>query len=294
MAFFKFRKDGDEHTTPHSAPESVEAMRKRAKHRLIGAAVLVLLGIVGFPMLFDNQPRPIPVDLPINIPDKNTVKPLGNLPVGNGAAVMIEETAETAAAPVSSAIAKPGKPSGPALPPATPVVAQAPPLSGAASGALLHVAPAHKPNAKVAEKAPEKTIEKPVTPKAEVPKPLPAKADAAKADSSKAQSLLEGKESFVPAAPSVTPPIGAAAPGAGALGVPRFVVQVGAFADAAKAREARLKLEAAGLKTYTQVVDTKDGKRIRVRVGPFDTKAESDKAAAKVKKLDLPVAILEL
>ncbi|MBC7621535.1 MAG: SPOR domain-containing protein [Candidatus Saccharibacteria bacterium] len=289
MAFFKFRKDGDEHTTPHCAPESAEAMRKRAKHRLIGAAVLVLLGVVGFPMLFDNQPRPIPVDLPINIPDKNTVKPLGNLPVGNAAPAMIEETAETAAAPASSTTAKPGKPSGPALTPATPVVAQAPVVSRAASGALLQVAPINKPNAKAAEKAPEKTIEKPVTPKAEVTKPLPAKPDAAKADSSKAQSLLEGKESFVPAASSVTPPTGAAAPG-----VSRFVVQVGAFADAAKAREARLKLEGAGLKTYTQVVDTKDGKRIRVRVGPFDTKAESDKAAAKVKKLDLPVAILEL
>ena len=62
MAFFKFRKDGDEHTNPPPAPESVEAMRKRAKHRLIGAAVLVLVGVVGFPMLFDNQPRPIPVD----------------------------------------------------------------------------------------------------------------------------------------------------------------------------------------------------------------------------------------
>ena len=294
MAFFKFRKDGDEHTTPHRAPESAEAMRKRAKHRLIGAAVLVLLGVVGFPMLFDNQPRPIPVDLPINIPDKNTVKPLGNLPVGNAAPAMIEETAETAAAPASSAIAQSGKPSGPALPPATPVVAHAPVVSRAASGALLQGASSNKPNAKVAEKAPEKTIEKPVTPKAEVTKPLPAKPDAAKADSSKAQSLLEGKESFVPAASSVTPPTGAAAPGAGAPGVPRFVVQVGAFADAAKAREARLKLEGAGLKTYTQVVDTKDGKRIRVRVGPFDTKAESDKAAAKVKKLDLPVAILEL
>jgi cell division septation protein DedD len=49
----------------------------------------------------------------------------------------------------------------------------------------------------------------------------------------------------------------------------RYVVQVGAFADADKARETRLKVERAGLKTYTHVVETKDGKRIRVRVGPF-------------------------
>ena len=74
----------------------------------------------------------------------------------------------------------------------------------------------------------------------------------------------------------------------------RVVVQVGAFADVAKAREARLKLEKAGLKTYTQVAETKDGKRIRVRVGPFASKAEAETAASKIKALDLPAAILTL
>ena len=69
---------------------------------------------------------------------------------------------------------------------------------------------------------------------------------------------------------------------------------VGAFADADKAKEVRQKLERAGLKTYTQVADTKDGKRIRVRVGPFASKAEAEAAASKIKSLDLPAAILTL
>ena len=55
MAFFKFRKGGDDHPTPAAAPQSVEAMRTRARHRLIGASVLVLLGVIGFPLLFDSQ-----------------------------------------------------------------------------------------------------------------------------------------------------------------------------------------------------------------------------------------------
>jgi DedD protein len=76
--------------------------------------------------------------------------------------------------------------------------------------------------------------------------------------------------------------------------VARYVIQVGAFADLTKAREARLKLERAGLKTYTHVAQTKDGERTRVRVGPFTTKAEADKVAGKVKTLDLPAAILTL
>src|SRR5690349_11458159 len=76
MAFFKFRKGGDESPPARPAPESIEAMRKRAKHRLIGAFVLVLIGVIGFPLVFDTQPRPIAVDIPIEIPDRDKVKPL--------------------------------------------------------------------------------------------------------------------------------------------------------------------------------------------------------------------------
>jgi DedD protein len=48
------------------------------------------------------------------------------------------------------------------------------------------------------------------------------------------------------------------------------------------------------LKTYVHVAETPQGKRIRVRVGPFPTRAEAEKAAAKIKPLDLPAAILTL
>src|SRR5437764_14495754 len=76
MAFFKSRKGGDEPQVAIRQPGSIEGMRRRAKHRLIGASVLVLIGVVGFPLLFDTQPRPISVDIPIEIPDRNKVKPL--------------------------------------------------------------------------------------------------------------------------------------------------------------------------------------------------------------------------
>ena len=95
-------------------------------------------------------------------------------------------------------------------------------------------------------------------------------------DGERARALLEGK------------------PASAAVAEGRFVVQVGAFADPARAREARQTLEKAGLKTYTQVADTKEGKRIRVRVGPFETRAEAEKAAVKVKALDLPASVLNL
>ena len=212
MAFFKFRKGGDDQTAAAAPAESVEALRKRAKHRLIGTAILLLLGVVGFPLLVDKQPRPIAVNIPIDIPDKDKVKPLVAPPA-------------VTPAPVASAV----------LP------------SASASGRVGNIAvpvepkPAAKPVEKMVEKAPDK---------------LPAKA--------------------------------------AAVPVERFVVQVGAFADVTRAREARLKLERAGLKTYTQVVESKEGRRIRVRVGPFVSKAQADNAAEKIKKLDLPAAVLIL
>lgn len=245
MAFFKFRKGADEPAATRQPPESVEAMRKRARHRLIGAGVLVLIGVVGFPLLFDTQPRPIAVDIPIEIPDRNKAKPL--------------------AIPAKPVVQAPAV-SGPVTAPAVPLpekVAEAP-----------IAAPVAKPEPPPAAKTEPKPEPKP-EPKAEA-KPEPKHVAQAE-DGAKAKALLEGK------------PAKAAAAADG-----RFVVQVGAFADQTKAREARLKVERAGLKTYTNVAETKDGKRIRVRVGPFGTRAEADKAASKIKGLDLPAAILTL
>ena len=74
----------------------------------------------------------------------------------------------------------------------------------------------------------------------------------------------------------------------------RFVVQVGAFSDAAAAREVQQKVEKLGLKTYTQVVETSDGRRIRVRVGPFASRDDAEKAAGKVKSAGLQTALFPI
>ena len=262
MAFFKFRKGGDEHATPAPAAESVEAMRKRARHRLIGASVLVLVGVIGFPLLFDSQPRPISVDIPIEIPDKNTVKPLGSATQVKPAADVVVES--------DGGKEYVGKAPAPAAEPA---------VSRSATGTVGSTpapAPA-KPEPKPVEKPIEKPVEKPADKPADKP---PARSD----DGAKARALLEGRDA--PAAKPVTSTVTAASS--------RFVVQVGAFSDVVKAQEARAKLERAGLKTYTQVVNPKEGKRIRVRVGPFESKGDADKTADKIRKLDLPASVLEL
>jgi DedD protein len=56
----------------------------------------------------------------------------------------------------------------------------------------------------------------------------------------------------------------------------------------------RLKLEKAGYKTYTNIANTKDGPRTRVRVGPFASKDEAEKMANKIKQLQLQPQVLTL
>lgn len=214
----------------------VQKARTRARRRLIGAAVLLALGVIAFPLLFETQPRPIPVDIPIEIPRKDGLPPL-NAPVKSGRVVSGQVTDVPAAA----------KAEPPAPAPSTPTAAKAqvrPPAVPASAAAASAVA---VPGAAAAKEKP-----------AEAAKPASAAASAA-------------------------------APASG-----RFVVQVGAFADVTAAREVRLKVEKLGLKTYTQVVETPQGKRIRVRVGPYEKQDDAAKVLERLKAAKLPGAVLTL
>lgn len=263
MAFFKFRKRGEDKAAsaaPAQQAESVEALRRRAKHRLIGSAVLVLIGVIVFPVLVDKQPRPIPVDIPIEIPDRNKVKPLGSAQLPSSeltrAAAMPSDDKAEVADPVRS----------PAAAPAPAPTAGTPSAPATAAPSPAEAKPAAAPPVSVA-----KTEAR--TDSADKPTARPA------GEGVRAQALLDGKEG---------------ADRAQAAGEGRFIVQVGAYADAAKAREVRFKMERAGIKTYTHVANTKDGPLTRVRVGPFASRSEAEQAATKVKKLDLPANILTL
>jgi len=234
MAFFKFRlpgkTEGDAQGNFSNAPaQSVDVLRRRARHRLIGASVLVLLAVIGFPVLFDTQPRPVSVDIAVDIPERANSKSQAAAP------------APTKQAPLATNTG---------LDPKEEVVA-----------AVKDTKQLPKPPVVVAEAKPDA-------------KPEP-----------KAETKPEAKAEASPAKPAASDSKDNA---------PRFVVQVGAFSDEGKARDVRSKLEKAGFKTYTHVADTKEGKRTRVRVGPFASRDEADKAASKIKQLQMQPAVLSL
>ena len=276
MSIFNFRRgrpanaSGKGSSAPVQAAESVEVVRNRARQRLIGSAVLVLIGVVGFPLLFETQPRAVPVDIAIEIPSRNAVKP--------GAPVLPVARKEPVLEPVAEPAAEP--PRVDALPTSVPL--SAPPVSAQASLIDKEEIVDAKPTAPIKlepKPEPKQETKVEIKPKAEVNPKFEPKVEAKPKvdDGQRARALLDGNASPQPSSNDK-----------------RVVVQVGAFADEALAREARAKLERAGLKTYTQVAETKDGKRIRVRVGPYANKAEAEKAAIKIKTLNLPAAVLEL
>jgi len=246
MAFFKLRLPGRLSSGPTGADalsntpaESVEVIRKRARHRLMGSLVLVLGAVVGLPLLFDSQPRPVAIDTPIVIPDRNQVAPL-----------------TAAVAPKTGTVKEP-----------TPVQAEpAPPETGTVAKSAVANPAGLDPNEEVVSKTNKPEPKPDLKPELKVEAKPEVKTDA----------KPDGKE-----APKSEQPV-------------RSVVQVGAYAELAKAREVRAKLESAGFKTYTQEVETKDGKRIRVRVGPFPSKEEAEKTAEKIRKLNLQTSVLKL
>ena len=283
-----FKQKSDPAAATLAPADAVQQARTRARQRLIGAVVLLGIGIVGFPLVFETQPRQIPVDLPIEIPKKDALPPLA-MPTLPAPAPAPASRADGAAPPVAgrdTMITESRIDAGrdvTAAPARASVSASAPsfPSSSALSRAVVSAVDATASNVvpsppRVAVAAPAASVAmRPtgsvVSSSAAASKP----AAAANGDSDRARALLEGRA--VAAADSQ-----------------RFVVQVGAFADANSARETRLKVEKLGLRTYTQVAQTPDGNRIRVRVGPFGTRAEADAALAKAKGAGLNAVVLTL
>jgi len=283
MALFKFRQGGDNLNTLTRPAQSIETLRQRARNRLIGSVVLVMIGVVGFPLVFDSQPRLMPVDVKIEIPDKIKIAPL-QMPASSVDGVMAEAlvTPDATSRPVKAVVS-----STVSTPTPTPTLTlPASSLPHAATNALdTKVAAAASLDAQEQLVLPDTSKNTAKVQVQQTPRVTAATSNDAKLeDKARAKSLLEGK---TPAKPKETKE-------AKGDDSSRYIIQVGAFADTAKAQEVRLKLERSGLKTYTHIAETKDGPRTRVRLGPFASKAEAEKAAVKVKALALPAAILTL
>ena len=296
MAFFKFRQQNAPpakkapraaDAAAASAPaDTVEGVRRRARHRLIGAVVLVVVAVIGFPLLFDTEPRPVAIKAPITIPDRDSApalaapKPVGQVAVP--ASASLGEHEQVVPSATATASAKPAAQTGIARA-SEPSASVREDEARAKAKQEADAKARHDEQAKAKQEADAKARrEEQAKAKqdADAKASREAEARSQRDEAARARAALEGQ--------------GSAKAAAAASDAGRFVVQIGAFAEADSAQQIRRKAEGAGLKTYTQVVSTADGKRTRVRVGPFDSRAEAEKAAASLKKAGLPGSILSL
>jgi DedD protein len=194
------RKD---ETSNADRSDPAQQMRARARRRLIGAAALLLAAVIIVPMLLDPAPKPLPGNIPIDMPsEKSPFKPR----------IAVPPVPEAGNAPM--------------IPPpdaeAEPKAAKTAPTPEAKSAAADAKAPAAK--------APEKSE--------------PAKA-----------AVVGGK----------------------------VYLQIAALGTESAARDLVARLKKAGHATIVEKVDTKDGARWRVRVGPFATREDAEQARTKLR-----------
>jgi DedD protein len=272
---FKFRKSG----ANRRDTDSVETIRRRAQYRLVGTAILVGVAIVGFPLVFDTEPRPLQVDLPVAIPSKDAVQPL----VLPSAAVQAQAQQAAKAQEAEQRAEQ----------------------QAAASQAGAAAAKAQQASQQEAQ------LQAQAQAQAQVQAQAQAKADQDKqaagaaasaaaqqaqskqAEAARARAILEGN---VAKAAGAAPAANTAANTATKTDYPddgkRRVIQVGSFNDVVRAREVRLRLERAGITTYTQVVTSNGARFIRVRVGPFDDAKELQRYIDRVEALNLEARVL--
>lgn len=128
---------------------------------------------------------------------------------------------------------------------------------------------------------------------------LPAPAAApAKVESSSAPATQPAVVPLKPTprdAAAKPPPQAAKAPSAAAAPkLEGFAVQVGAFKDEDKLKQARDKLAAAGITHYIERLDTQSGGLTRLRAGPYATREAAERTLAAVKAASLDGQVVPL
>ncbi len=234
-------------------------LKKRARRRLIGAVFFVSIVALILPLAMDQEPRQVVQDVEIRIPGQDDKAFAPKFSAAPTEKPTPEKTAEVAPKPAEPA----------------PAAAQASPATGESAKPTARVIETNRNGDKpVAEKPeapkpkPEKVVEKPLE------KPVDKAAEKQKADEAKrAAAILSGQP------PEAAKPVPAAKTGGDHL------ILIGAFNNEENVRILKTKLGELGIKVFTESLETPQGRKTRVRAGPFTSREAADKALEKMKKI---------
>lgn len=242
-----------------------EQIKKQARRRLLGAVLFASLVAVFLPAIMDHKPR-LPIEeVAVHIPLAENSPPL--TAPGN--------TTNTAAAPENDL------PLDEADPPPAPAAAVAN-HNAAAQQRAAEKAEAQQRAAAEKAAAERAHAEKIAAEKLAAEKLAAEKLAAEKAaqekrkndEAKRAAAILAGMDSPLPSADNSAKPV-------------QYQILIGAFSNEGNVKVIRSKLGEMKIGVITEALNTPDGKKTRVRAGPFSSQAEAQKALSKMQRIGL-------
>lgn len=319
-------------TTDQAPADPGLPFKRRARRRLVGALVIGLGVAVTLPFVLDREPRYPKPDIRVDIPSRDAQLPVrvqneteqsasttprgpmnadaarasraeagraaearasaaGNAPVD--AAQAASEARQQARQPMTQQLDVPqeGAAQGRA---ATPPRADA----DAAARAAVAKAEAARLEAQRQEAAKAEAA------KAEAARANAARQEAARADAARLEALrqeamrAEAARAQQQAAATAAARAEPAKPASDAAAQARthpsqnWAVQIGQFARPENARAAEARASNLGLRAYSETLQTAQGERVRVRAGPFATRAAAEEARSRLIGAGLEAALI--
>lgn len=252
--------------TVSNVSEELLFLRKRARRRLVGAVALVLFALVVLWTVLDNTP-PAQLATGQTIEITSSSPALASVSAPVVAVVEASSASVVANAVVATNLPAVAVPSGSSPVVASPVISAASQPQTVAKEAVTveSVLPGklvnHQTQVSVETKKQPKASSKPEQIAASKPKSDPRR-------------ILEGLDNAESGA------------------VQKYFLQVGAFADAAKAAQIVTKLKGAGLPAYAEKVNTANGQLTRVRVGPSTSEARANEWRKKSESAGVPGKVI--
>ena len=251
--------------------EQQASSRKRLRALVAGNGALLAAAALAYLLWAPSGTQPLALEPAVTVAQATAAAASAPQPTANEAPLHAEPAA---AAPAETT------PSAPPPDPNARPETQAEPAEAAASAEPS--APDAAADAPSAPPAPSATVA------AAAPPAGPARrvAPAAKPSAAKAPASATAPAA-APAPTTTSPPLAAVGTAAG------YYINVGLFANEANARKAQARLLNEGLPAFRQELDSPKGRRIRVRVGPYDTRAAADDAASAIRAMALEAVVFK-
>ncbi|KRA08131.1 SPOR domain-containing protein [Acidovorax sp. Root568] len=281
--------------------EKQASSRKRLQVLVLANVVLGLAALIAYLALSPSDVKPLALEPAVTVAQAtaaaqaaSATKPVGALPVpeAEGAPTPPTPAPEVATEPPPA----PQAPAAAAPKPASVASAPAAVASATAATAVQKSAeppgPALSASATAAPPAAKASTPKPATPAASTRAPTPAASATATAPArrdaaSRAATPTKPKTPVAAAsstADTALPTVGTAS---------GYYINVGLFAEEANARKTQARLLNEGLPAFRQELNNSKGRRIRVRVGPYATRAQADAAAEAIRAMALDAVVFK-